>query len=43
MANLQTLQDALGERFGVLAETSTYQLTVMRIGPIRGIMLTHRI
>ena len=29
MANLQTLQDALGERFGVLAESSTYQLTVI--------------
>jgi hypothetical protein len=29
MANLKTLLDALGERFGVLAESSTYQLTVI--------------
>ena len=29
MANLGILQDALGERFGVLAESSTFQLTVI--------------
>lgn len=29
MANLQTLQEALGERFGVLAESSTHQLVVI--------------
>jgi uncharacterized protein DUF87 len=29
MANIQTLQDSLGERFGVLAESSTDQLSVI--------------